>query len=176
MSTRNSDTIKTDRPFANQLGFTLIEALIAIAIFSIGMLAVAALQTRSLMGTGDVARKTEAWALLDEQVALLKALPFYTNPGSHAFSPELDENGGGFAHRIDRTMNGTYTVHWEVVDDTPLAAVDTTMTALSGLPAGTYSICKEITVVVTRQGQDPLNAGEQLARVQFVKTWAATDL
>jgi len=165
---------KTDHPFADQSGFTLIEALIAIAIFSIGMLAVGALQARSLMGTGDVARRTEAWALLDEQVAQLKALPFYQNPAAQTFSLGLDENGGGFAHQVPRTMNGTYTVHWRVVDDTPLGQQNAAV--LSGLPAGMYTVCKQITLVVTRQGGNPLNVGEQLAQAQFIKTWAATDL
>ena len=64
--------MKTALKLDNQSGFTLIEALIAIAIFSIGLMAVGALQASSLMRTGDVARRTQAWALLDEQVARLK--------------------------------------------------------------------------------------------------------
>ena len=166
--------MKKGRFFANEAGFTLIEALIAIAIFSIGLLAVGALQARSLMSTGDVARKTEAWTLADEQVTLLKAMPFYQDPATQTFTPELDENGGGFAHMVNRQMNGTYWVHWQVEDDQPLAAVNTTVTVLSGLPAGTYTISKRITVVVTLQGGNPVTDG--LAEVQFIKTWAATDL
>ena len=166
--------MKTACEFDNQSGFTLIEALIAIAIFSIGLMAVGALQASSLMRTGDVARKTEAWALLDEQVAQLKAMPFYQDAATQTFTPDLDENGGGFAHQVDRQMNGTYTVHWQVVDDTPIAQVDTTVTVLAGLPAGDFTVCKEITVVVTRQGGNPLTG--EIAQAQFIKTWAATDL
>jgi len=166
--------MKTACKLDNQSGFTLIEALIAIAIFSIGLMAVGALQASSLMRTGDVARKTEAWALLDEQVAQLKAMPFYQDAATQTFTPDLDENGGGFAHQVDRQMNATYTVYWQVVDDTPIAQVDTTVTVLAGLPAGDFTVCKEITVVVTRQGGNPLT--DELAKVQFIKTWAATDL
>ncbi len=166
--------MKTARELDNESGFTLIEALIAIAIFSIGLMAVGALQASSLMRTGDVARKTEAWALLDEQVAQLKAMPFYQNTATQTFTPDLDENGGGFAHQVDRQMNGTYTIYWQVVDDTPIAQVDTTTTVLAGLPAGDFTVCKEITVVVTRQGGNPVT--DEIAQAQFIKTWAATDL
>ena len=166
--------MKTARELDNQSGFTLIEALVAIAIFSIGLMAVGALQARSLMSTGDVARRTEAWALLDEQVSQLKAMPFYQDAATQTFTPDLDENGGGFAHQVDRQMNGTYTVHWQVVDDTPIGQVDTTATVLAGLPAGNYTVCKQITIVVTPQGGDP--ATDEIAQAQFIKTWAATDL
>ena len=166
--------MKTACELDSESGFTLIEALIAIAIFSIGLMAVGALQASSLMRTGDVARKTEAWALLDEQVAQLKAMPFYQNAATQTFTPDLDENGGGFAHQVDRQMNGTYTVYWQVADDTPIPQVDTTVTVLAGLPAGDFTVCKQITIVVTRQGGNPMT--DELAQAQFIKTWAATDL
>ena len=167
--------MKTAREFNSQSGFTLIEALIAIAIFSIGLMAVGALQASSLMRTGDVARRTQAWALLDEQVARLKAMPFYQDAATQTFTPDLDENGGGFAHQEDPTqMSDMYTVHWQVVDDTPIGQVDTTATVLAGLPAGNYTVCKEITVVVTLRGGDPV--ADEIAQAQFIKTWAATDL
>ena len=169
--------MQLNRLFSSESGFTLLEGLIAIAIFSIGLLAVGALQANSLRDTGDVARRTEAWTLADEQAALLKALPFYQNPATQTFSPELDVNGGGFAHQVDRQMNGTYTVHWRVIDDIPpLGKVDTTVTMLPYLPAGNFTVSKMITVVVTRQGGDPLNVRQQLAQLDFVKTWAMTDM
>jgi len=158
----------------NDDGFTLIEAMIAIVIFSIGLMAVGALQARSLRSTGDIARKTEAWALLDNQVAQLKAMPFYQDPAAHTFTPGLEDTGGGFTQQVDRQMNGTYTLYWRVADDTPIAAQNAA--ALSGLPAGVYTVCKTITVRVTRQGGNPLNASAVLAEAQFIKTWAATDL
>ena len=140
----------------------------------VALLAVGLLQANTLKETGDVARKTEAWALLDEQIALLKAMPFYQNPAAQTFTPELDVNGGGFAHTVNRQMNGTYTVHWQVVDDTPIGPQNAAI--LSGLPAGVYTVSKQITVVVTRQGGNPLNVNEHMAQAQFIKTWAATDL
>ena len=164
--------MQSNRRYNNESGFTLIEALIAIAIFSIGLMAVGALQARSLKDTGAVARRTEAWVLADRQVALLKAMPFYQDVGTNTFTPELDVNGGGFAHTVDRQMNGTYTVHWQVVDDTPIGPQNATV--LSGVPAGVYTVSKQITVVVTPQGGNPL--ADELAQVQFIKTWAATDI
>ena len=168
--------MKINRLLTNDSGFTLIEALMAIAIFSIGLMAVGALQARSLMDTGDVARKTEAWTLADEQATLLKTMPFYQDPATQTFPVGLDENGGGFAHQVNRQINSTYTVHWQVVDDQPIAAVDTTATVLSGMPAGIFTVSKTITIVVTRQGGNPANIRDRLAQLEFIKTWAATDL
>lgn len=166
--------MKSNRFFGNDDGFTLIEALIAIAIFSIGLLAVGALQANSLKRTGNIAQRTEAWAVLDNQVAQLKSQAFYQDPAAKTFTPGLDDTGGGFTQQVDRQMNGTYTVYWRVADDTPLGPQNAAV--LSGLPAGTYTVCKTITVRVTRQGGNPLNANAVLAEAQFIKTWAATDL
>ena len=57
---------------APQAGFTLIEVLVAIAIFSIGFMAVGALQTRSLKTVGTSKDKTLAMEALDAQVERLK--------------------------------------------------------------------------------------------------------
>ena len=43
---------------SNQAGFTIIEVLIALAIFSIGLMAVGALQTRALMTVTSSQTKT----------------------------------------------------------------------------------------------------------------------
>jgi prepilin-type N-terminal cleavage/methylation domain-containing protein len=146
----------------NDFGFTIIEALIALAIFSIGLLAMGALQARSLMDTGDVARKTEAWTIADEQATLLKEMAFmntatWTVPADLAFGNH------------NRT-SGSYDIHWFVEDDIPIPQQPAT--ALREVPAGNWTVCKQITVSITPTGGNPPN--DTIAEIQFVKTWWAT--
>lgn len=173
-------------------GFTLIEVLMSLAIFSIGLLAMSALQSSSLMATGKSGAQTEAWAVLEDHVERLKAMPFYANNNS------LDDDGDGTIDEWDETMPdlvagnqtrialGRYKIHWQVVDDLPIPAVkmppdtadDPVVVGSSGagVPAGTYTVSKTISVQISR-GNDltPLTrptTANTLASCQFVKTWA----
>jgi prepilin-type N-terminal cleavage/methylation domain-containing protein len=164
-------------------GYTLIEVLMAIAIFSIGLMAMGALQSGALLQTGDITRKTEAWTILEEEVNILKAMPFYANDDG------IDNDGDGTIDELTEEMpelmtgarnalraDGRYMVHWQVDDDEPIAAVTIPPTnpgdpLLPGLAAGTYTVSKTITVAVTRPGENP-QTGEVLATAQFVKVWA----
>lgn len=115
-------------------GYTLIEVLIAIAIFSIGIMAMGALQASSLMQTGDIGRKTEALSILEQQADTLKAMPFGDD--------DLEENDHSQA-----SSDGRYDIHWRVEDlaaeEIPWEAAGTTAT-----------VFKSITVAVTRSGGD----------------------
>lgn len=161
-------------------GYTIIEVLIALAIFSIGIMAMGALQAASLRTTGNIARMTEAWALLDERAESLKAMPFYANDDG------IDNDGDGAIDEFDEEMpelaeaaynelraNGRYTVHWDVVDDWPIPArMNTQLLYIDGLAAGgPHTVSKTITVWVTRAGD--VAQADALAIAQFVKTWAA---
>ena len=154
-------------------GFTIIEVLLALAIFSLGIMAMGALQTASLKRTGNIAQMSEALALLDERAESLKALPFYVAPFPN-FDPDLVAG----THGPDRRgSGGQFDVHWQVDDDTPASlpprmATDPELSYISGLPpGGPYTVSKTVTVWVTRAG-DTAQA-DALARAQFVKTWAA---
>jgi prepilin-type N-terminal cleavage/methylation domain-containing protein len=168
---------------SNNEGFTIIEALMAIAIFSIGIMAVGSLQTSSLMSTGDIAQKTEAWTILDRYVETFKNLPFYANKDG------IDNDGDGTTDEIDEERSelvagsqsednpdGRFTVHWQVVDDSPIQGAGGSKLNVPGdavlkdVPAGDYTVSKTISVQVTRAGGDPDT--EALAMVEFVKTWA----
>ena len=153
------------RFFSNASGFSIIEVLLAITIFSIGLMAMGALQTSALMRTGDVTRKTEAWALLAEQAERIKQLPFYDNVGAQIHPPELDAGGFGGPRSVV-SPDGRYTIQWQVVDDEPILAQDETV--LPGVPVGNYTVSKRITMVAMRTGGNPL------AQVEFVKVWWAT--
>ena len=157
-------------------GYTLIEILVALAIFSIGIMAMGALQGASLMSTGKTTRNTIAWALLEDQVESLKALPFYANDDN------IDNDGDGDIDELTEempdlveannysrtTLDGLYTVFWQVENDNPIA--QQTQATLPGVPTGSYTVCKTISVQVARFGENPVT--DALARVEFIKTWA----
>jgi prepilin-type N-terminal cleavage/methylation domain-containing protein len=150
---------------SNESGFSLIEVLVAIAIFSVGLMAMGALQTRSLMETGDLTRKTEAWTIVDEQATLLKEMPFMNVP---AYTVPADLTLG--SHQVTHA-NGRYDIHWTVVDNT-ITLPAQPAAVLPGVPAGNWTVCKQITVQVTPVGGNP--ATDTIAEVQFLKTWWAT--
>lgn len=161
------------RFFSDDAGFTMIEALIALAIFSIGLLAMGALQANSLKSTGGIAKKTEAWTVVEDQAAQLKQLPFYNYPAM-TVPASLQNTAGVFpAGNVANYLNGRYVVHWSVQDENTIPNIGMPQGALfSGVGAGTYTASKLITVVATLPGGNPNTAA--LAKVQFLKTWAET--
>jgi prepilin-type N-terminal cleavage/methylation domain-containing protein len=84
-------------------GFTFIEVLVVLAIFSIGVLGVAVMQVTS-MGTNASARMSgEATALATNQVEALMALPYDDDDLDPATNP----------HAFNQ---GAYTINWNVTD------------------------------------------------------------
>ncbi len=82
-------------------GFTLIEVLIAVAIFSIGILGVGTMQLRSTGGNTNARIGTEASIWAQDRVETLMLLPY-----THA---DLDPG----AHQVIEGA-GLYTVDWTV--------------------------------------------------------------
>lgn len=188
------DAISEDFKPSSDAGFTLIEVFISIAIFSIGLLAMSALQSSSLLTTGQSGRQTEAWAVLDNHVESLKTMPFYANDNG------VDDDGDGATDEWDETMPdlatgsqtriaiGQYKIHWQVVNDLPIPAVlmppatanDPVIVGSSGagVPAGTYTVSKAISVQISLgRVLLPLNrptTNNTLASCQFVKTWSGS--
>jgi prepilin-type N-terminal cleavage/methylation domain-containing protein len=154
----------------NDSGFTIIEALIALVIFSIGLLAMGALQAHSLMDTGDVAAKTEAWTIADERATLLKEMEFWDVP-TWSTPAALTDTTTATPHMVTHA-NGRYDVYWEVEDDIPFAKQNAS--ELPNLPAGMYTVYKQITVSVTPVGGKPPN--DTIAEIQFIKSWWATGI
>ncbi len=114
--------------YANQEGFTLIESLIAIAIFSIGFLAVAAMQTNSLQSTTESRKITEAMEVATSKAEFLQGLPFYPN-----FPDDVNEDSNIAAgtHTKTKKYYGTerYKVEWLVTDMTDSAHTVTSVHA-----------------------------------------------
>ena len=88
-------------------GFTLIEILIALTIFAVGMLAVAAMQDSAIKmnSTADKLTHLATWGM--DKIEELSALT-YTDPS-------LDSSGNPH-----QEVSGEYTVSWTVIDDNPM--------------------------------------------------------
>ncbi len=95
-------------------GYTLIEVLIALAVFAIGFLALAGLQAKYTRSNARARIMTEAIALADSTLARLKALPF-----AHR---DLDP---GIARHQPAGNSGTYRVQWRVRADVPVRGTKT---------------------------------------------------
>jgi type IV pilus assembly protein PilV len=106
-------------------GFTLIEVLIVLAIFSIGILAVAAMQMTSTKGNASARRITEATALAENQIENLMQVSYdhadlnpAANPHGSTQGPyainwnvtevDLDANGTNDSKTVDVTVNWNY--------------------------------------------------------------------
>lgn len=107
-----------------QKGFTLIEVLVAMTLLVIGILAVASMQISSLGGNSLAIRVTEASTWAGDAIENFMALPYSDASLS-------DVNGNGVAGLNDTNIagsladggpvvHGSFTVYWNVADDTPL--------------------------------------------------------
>ena len=156
-------------------GYTLIEVLIALAIFSIGLLAMGSLQTGSMMRTNQATDMTEAMTVLADHVGVLNSMQFLDGPLVD------DVTGTGFDYidddftAIQPPMAGRYDVHWRV--ENTMFAFGTQLqayafaTSISINATTLYPVGKTITVAVTRPDGEPLT--DALSMVEFVKVWGA---
>jgi type IV pilus assembly protein PilV len=99
-------------------GFTLIEVLIAMAIFSIGILAVGTMQLSSAHLNAAAGMQTEATNLAVERIESLAVLPY-----DHE---DLDENNSP-----QQIQSGSYTIVWTVVEalDMPMKTITVTVSS-----------------------------------------------
>ena len=98
-------TAETVREKGCQQGFTLIEVLIAMAIFSLGIMAVGAMQINSNNSNASARIHTEEYTWVVDQIERLTALPY----------DDADLTAGD--HSV---VQGPYTVEWTVADDDPV--------------------------------------------------------
>ena len=104
-------------------GFTLIEVLIAISIFAIGMLAVATMQISAIKVNSNAGKITTRITWAQDKLEKLMALPYTDSQLQAAGSP------------FQETTSDGYIVSWTVTDNTPITNT------------------KLITVTVTGQGK-----------------------
>ena len=89
------------RPPSDMNGFTFIELMVVLAIFTIAVLAIAAMQITSINTNASARMSGEASALAANQLEALMALPY-----SHS-----DLNPSTTPYEV---VSGPYTVKWEV--------------------------------------------------------------
>ena len=89
-------------------GFTLIEVLLALTIFAIGILAIAGLQIKSINQNSAARLQSEATTVAVDCMERLMSLPY-----EH---PQLDEGSG-----VQQDQVGPYTVFWEITDESPIS-------------------------------------------------------
>lgn len=104
----NNEKSKQIGKKCNEKGFTIIEALIGLAIFSIGLLAIATLTISSISGNATARRVMESSSLASDRIEKLMAVPYEDLESSPAPVKE-----------------GGYTISWDVTDNAPLANVKT---------------------------------------------------
>lgn len=111
---------------SNERGFTLLEALIALAIFSIGVLAVAGMQTRSSNVSNVSVRHFESDAQITDMVEFLKTRPWLDIDGDNINDdPLLQDVDGDAAAGLTNTdadadytnVFGQYTVFYNVANN-----------------------------------------------------------
>ena len=74
--------MRAEKHNCEERGFSLIEVLIAILILTVGLLTLAQVMVIATNANALSGRMTASAALAKEQLELLKAAPFYTNPAS----------------------------------------------------------------------------------------------
>lgn len=98
-------------------GFSLIEILIAMAIFSIGILGVAQMQIAAIKGNAAARMLTDTVVQATDQIELLLLLPYDHDDLTEAGSPHTHT---GNALEEYNSMWPGYTIMWEVSDDDPV--------------------------------------------------------
>jgi len=138
----------------NELGFTLIEILIAMVIFTVGILAVAGMQGTTVSNNSKSRGTTDISACATERIEELIRLPWDDADlaaGTHSVaagnltvaSDGIDNDYNG---TIDDEANmGPLSISWTVTDD---QAIDNTKTVVVTVTLIRYNINK--TVSITR--------------------------
>ena len=115
----NVDTKTSINTLKKQDGFTLIEVLIAVTIFAVGLLAIAAMQTSAIRMNSTGNRLTELSTCGIDKLERLMSLP-YTDP----------QLGAGT--QTDPVTPDGYTVSWTVVPNIPTTNTSTITLTVAG--------------------------------------------
>ena len=128
---------------ARQHGFTLVEALISVVIMSIGLLGVAALQTRSLGSTNTASKRSQAILLAGDLADRMRANRLAADPTASSHYANIDP-----ADNACRAVHYNHTPRAAVCTAEQLAADDLAdwSAQIAGiLPAGVGVVCRDST-------------------------------
>ncbi|MEF3167834.1 MAG: prepilin-type N-terminal cleavage/methylation domain-containing protein [Deltaproteobacteria bacterium] len=127
----------------NQEGFTLIEVMIAVTVFAIGILAVAAMTMRAVNGNTSAAISTDSTRWVSSQIDTIMGMDFN--------DPQLAAGNHG---PIPAGNAGQYQVGWTVAN-------------------GTVPNTRIVTVTITRNdvGGGQIQTTYTYLKAQNVRTW-----
>jgi len=109
-----------------QSGFTLVEVLIALFIFSVGILGLGAMQLNSIRGNSHARGISEATNVAADQIEKFFALDY-----DDAALDDVDGNGVAGLNNIalpdgsTNSADGNYRIFWNVAVDYPMADAKT---------------------------------------------------
>ncbi len=123
---------KSDIP-GNQMGFSLIEVIVAIAILSVGILAVASMQGTASRNNVFAESRTQAATWATDRVEKLVDLDWNDPLLSDADGDgqaglddtDFDNNPATTNDADHRATQGNYTIYWNVADNVPINNVKT---------------------------------------------------
>jgi general secretion pathway protein I len=92
------------------LGFTLIEVMVALVVFSVVSVALVKNTTTSLRQSGMIEDRTIAWWLAENEMTSLRMLPrsddSYPNSGTSREVVEINDGSWGVETTVEATENG----------------------------------------------------------------------
>lgn len=144
------------RIIAGQKGFTIIEAMVAIVILSVGILAVAAMQARAIGASGAAFERTGANGVALSVLETLKSLPF--DNANLVATGSLDNNA------LAKTYTATGFPELKPLLTVPAGAAAGTVMDKSGL---TYQLTWAVQDTILATGENPCKT------VRVFMTWAS---
>ena len=99
-------------------GFTLIEVLVAISIFAVGLLAVGTMQLSAINVNSTANQITTRTTWAQDKLEELMALPYSDHLLEDLGDPPSGTDSEDEAHQ---TTSDGYTIFWTVTDDNPVA-------------------------------------------------------
>jgi prepilin-type N-terminal cleavage/methylation domain-containing protein len=104
----------------NEKGFTLVEILIAIAIFAIGILAIGKMQLSAITGNYFANDMTKAVTFAQDRIEKLISLPYNDDPLNEVHidgDAGLDANTTATADHSELNVGGRYDIFWNIAPD-----------------------------------------------------------
>jgi prepilin-type N-terminal cleavage/methylation domain-containing protein len=105
---------------SKEYGYTLIEVLIALTIFAVGLLAVAGMQTAAVRmnSTADKLTNLSTWGM--DKIEELSAFPYSDPLLDSAVNPHLEQLGD-------------YTISWTVIENNPITNTKNITVTVTGV-------------------------------------------